>query len=179
MTVDKKGHAEGYLRGVYAIVDEVRMAYDHGEVDLHAGIRVRVTDPRGRAPAHRASTPPSVAAHLRDSARRPAVRSGQQDARQEGALARSSTPATAVHRNKATVLLADRLRTLGFDYAMRAGRLDLHGSHGHPAGEEACCSDEAQAEVAAGRSTSTRRVSSPTASDTTRSSTSGPASPTR
>src|SRR5437660_4356337 len=30
LTVDKKGHPEGYLRGVFASVDEVRMAYDHG-----------------------------------------------------------------------------------------------------------------------------------------------------
>jgi DNA-directed RNA polymerase subunit beta' len=41
-----------------------------------------------------------------------------------------------VHRNKETVLLADRLRTLGFDHAMRAGISDLHGSHGDPAEEE-------------------------------------------
>src|SRR6202167_4589941 len=45
MTVDKKGHAEGYLRGVYSSVDEARMAYDHGEVTLHSGIRVRIVDP--------------------------------------------------------------------------------------------------------------------------------------
>ena len=36
------------------------------------------------------------------------------------------------HRNKATVLLADRLRSLGFEYATKAGVSDLHGSHGHP-----------------------------------------------
>src|SRR6185437_15224588 len=33
---------EGYLRGVYASPEEVRMAYDAGEVVLHAGIRARV-----------------------------------------------------------------------------------------------------------------------------------------
>jgi DNA-directed RNA polymerase beta' subunit len=32
-----------YLRGVFSSPEEVRMAYDHGEVDLHARIRVRVT----------------------------------------------------------------------------------------------------------------------------------------
>src|SRR3979411_288066 len=48
LTVDKKGHAEGYLRGVYSNVDEVRMAYDHGEVTLHSGIRVRVADAEGK-----------------------------------------------------------------------------------------------------------------------------------
>ena len=35
---------EGYLRGVYASPDEVRMAYDNGVVDLHSGIKVRITD---------------------------------------------------------------------------------------------------------------------------------------
>src|SRR4051812_12561984 len=35
---------EGYLRGVYASPDEVRMAYDNGSVDLHAGIKVRIND---------------------------------------------------------------------------------------------------------------------------------------
>jgi DNA-directed RNA polymerase subunit beta' len=42
LQVDKKGHAEGYLRGTFSSVDEVRMAYDNGEVTLHSGIRVRV-----------------------------------------------------------------------------------------------------------------------------------------
>ncbi len=32
------------------------------------------------------------------------------------------------HRNKETVLLADRLRSLGFEYATRVGFFDLHGS---------------------------------------------------
>ena len=40
----KNGKSKGYLRGVYASPDEVRMAYDNGEVDLHAGIKVRVID---------------------------------------------------------------------------------------------------------------------------------------
>src|SRR5882672_6071836 len=45
ITVDKntKGLV-GYLRGVFSSPGEVRMAYDAGEVDLHAGVRVRVTD---------------------------------------------------------------------------------------------------------------------------------------
>src|SRR6201994_2678460 len=40
--VDEKGHSQGYFRGVYASPEEVRMAYDNGEVALHAGVRVRV-----------------------------------------------------------------------------------------------------------------------------------------
>src|SRR6202789_3458545 len=41
LTVDKKGVAEGYLRGVYSSPEEVRMAYDNDEVTTHTGIRVR------------------------------------------------------------------------------------------------------------------------------------------
>src|SRR6187399_1607651 len=42
---EKKGQIEGHLRGVFSSVDEVRMAYDNGVVDLHAGIKVRIMDP--------------------------------------------------------------------------------------------------------------------------------------
>ncbi len=94
LTVDKKGHAEGYLRGVYSSVDEVRMAYDHGEVDAalgHPGARCRLRDGK-IAPGqhHRRALP-----HRGDPARGTALRARQQDARQEGAQLRSSTPATA------------------------------------------------------------------------------------
>jgi DNA-directed RNA polymerase subunit beta' len=41
---DKKGRA---VRGVFASVDEIRMAYDHGEVHLQAAIRARMTDKDG------------------------------------------------------------------------------------------------------------------------------------
>src|SRR5262249_22775062 len=46
LQIDKKGEkAEGYLRGVYANVEELRMAYDHCEVSLHSAIKVRAKDP--------------------------------------------------------------------------------------------------------------------------------------
>ncbi len=41
---DKKGELSGYLRGVFASPDEVRMAYDNGIVQLHSGIKVRIKD---------------------------------------------------------------------------------------------------------------------------------------
>jgi len=37
---DGKGAAA--VRGVYSTVEEVRMAYDHGELDLQAAIKVRI-----------------------------------------------------------------------------------------------------------------------------------------
>src|SRR5690606_12537539 len=39
-----KQELSGYLRGVFSSPEEVRMAYDNGIVELHAGIRVRITD---------------------------------------------------------------------------------------------------------------------------------------
>src|ERR1051325_9934513 len=45
LKVDDKGEQlNGYLRGVFSSPDEVRMAYDNGIVDLHAGIKVRIND---------------------------------------------------------------------------------------------------------------------------------------
>ena len=65
--------------------EEVRMAYDNGEVDLHAGIRVRVDRRRRRAatPAHaHGRRPRSAACSISEVLpRRHAVRLRQQDAR--------------------------------------------------------------------------------------------------
>src|SRR5512146_3201203 len=45
LTYDQKsGQLNGYLRGVFASPDEVRMAYDNGTVHLHAAIKVRIED---------------------------------------------------------------------------------------------------------------------------------------
>ena len=68
--------------------DEVRMAYDNGEVDLHAAIKVRIADidDEGKTHAHRETTVGRVL-RRRDPAARVAVRLRQQGARQEGALA--------------------------------------------------------------------------------------------
>ncbi len=120
LTVDKKGHAEGYLRGVYASVDEVRMAYDHGEVDAALG------HPRARARHARASyaivnTTVGPLPHRRGPPRRPAVRSRQQDARQEGALGARSTPATASTATRRRSSSRTACARSGFDYATRAG----------------------------------------------------------
>ena len=121
LSVDKKGHAEGYLRGVFSSVDEVRMAYDHGEVTLHSGIRVRVA----RTPSGKIADPSTTTvgrcliAEILPEGLPFDLR--QQDARQEGASAPSSTPATACTATRRRFCLADRLRSLGFDYATRAG----------------------------------------------------------
>src|SRR5579872_3904764 len=128
LTVDKKGHAEGHLRGVFANVDEVRMAYDHGEVTLHSGIKVRVPAAEEGAENGEKSEkkwrtvnttvgrcliaeilPPGLGFDLVNKTL------------DKKALSSLIDACYRLHRNKATVLLADRLRSLGFDYATRAG----------------------------------------------------------
>jgi len=120
LTVDKKGHAEGYLRGVYASVDEVRMAYDHGEVTLHSGIRVRVPDPsnEGKTRILASTVGRCLVAEILPEGLPFDLVNKTLDKK---ALSSLIDACYRKHRNKATVLLADRLRTLGFDYATRAG----------------------------------------------------------
>src|SRR6187549_2047497 len=44
LKADEKSGLTGYLRGVFASPEEVRMAYDNGTVHLHAAIKVRIVD---------------------------------------------------------------------------------------------------------------------------------------
>ncbi|HMY16400.1 MAG TPA: DNA-directed RNA polymerase subunit beta' [Polyangium sp.] len=122
--------AQGYLRGVYASPEEVRMAYDAGEVLLHAGIRVRVPqidedgnpikDEHGRIKRHIVST--TVGRVLISEVLPKGVSfTYVNKTLDKKALSALIDVCYRVHRNKETVLLADRLRTLGFDHAMRAG----------------------------------------------------------
>jgi len=119
LTVDKKGGPEGYLRGVYSSPEEVRMAYDNDEVTIHTGIRVRVIDP---------------ATGLRRYVNTTVGRCLISEVIPEGlsfdlvnktldkkALSSLIDACYRKHRNKATVLLADRLRSLGYEYATKAG----------------------------------------------------------
>jgi DNA-directed RNA polymerase subunit beta' len=117
-SVDKKGHAEGYLRGVYASVDEVRMAYDHGEVTLHSGIRVRVPAPDDKGRIVSTTVGRCLISEVLPEGLPFDLVNKTLDKK---ALSSLIDACYRLHRNKATVLLADRLRTLGFDYAMRSG----------------------------------------------------------
>ena len=78
---------------------------------------------------------------------------------------------------KKTVLLADKLRTLGYTLRDHGRHLDLHRRHGDPGRQEARARSTAHEGSVARSRSSTPRASSPTASATTRSSTSGPRSP--
>ncbi len=91
------------------------MAYDNGVVDLHAGIRVRITDQDedGKPRTRIVDTTVGPRADQRDPAAGRAVRLRQQGARTRRRSAQLIDVCYRKHRNKETVLLADRLRTLG------------------------------------------------------------------
>src|SRR5262249_49434501 len=128
LKADKKG-LTGYLRGVYASPQEVRMAYDHGEVTLHAGIRVRVPvvdddghpvkDQHGH-PKRRIVETTVGRVLISEILPKGVSFDYANKVLDKKALSALIDVCYRVHRNKETVLLADRLRTLGFDHAMRA-----------------------------------------------------------
>jgi DNA-directed RNA polymerase subunit beta' len=130
LKVDGKGKLDGYLRGVYASPDEVRMAFDAGEVALHSGIRVRVplvddngkplSDELGRPVRRMVET--TVGRVLISDVLPPRI--GFEHVNKvlnKKALTNLIDVCYRQHRNKETVLLADRLRSAGFEHATRAG----------------------------------------------------------
>jgi len=157
---DSKGEVK--IRGVYSNVEEVRMAFDAGELDLHAKIHVRVPTMRvtdagdTRLAVGQDVESPELNMINRSAAREnrklavaiPAFRRvetttgrvllaegigetlGEEEAvsfnlvnkvMDKKALSSLIDATYRAHENKATVLLADRLRTLGYEYATRAG----------------------------------------------------------
>jgi DNA-directed RNA polymerase subunit beta' len=112
----------GYLRGVFASPDEVRMAYDNGVVDLHAGIRVRITDKDEDGNPRTRVVPTTVGRVLISEILPPGVPFDYSNkVMNKKALSQLIDVCYRKHRNKETVLLADRLRTLGFSYATLSG----------------------------------------------------------
>jgi DNA-directed RNA polymerase subunit beta' len=143
LTVDKKGISEGYLRGVYASVDEARMAYDHGEVTLHSGIHVRVPDGEGKTRIVHTTVGRCLISEVLPEGLPFDLVNKTMDKK---ALSALIDACYRLHRNKATVLLADRLRSLGFDYATRAG-VSICMDHMIIPQAKAVLLGEAQAEV--------------------------------
>jgi DNA-directed RNA polymerase subunit beta' len=130
MKIDDKGVPQGHFRGVYSSVSEVRMAYDNGEVMLHAGIKVRVPvldeegDPvldKNGLPQRRVVETTVGRVIIAEVLPRGVAFEYANKTLDKKALSALIDVCYRVHRNKETVLLADRLRTLGFDHAMRAG----------------------------------------------------------
>ncbi|MFO0667380.1 MAG: DNA-directed RNA polymerase subunit beta' [Polyangiaceae bacterium] len=119
LTVDKKGEATGHLRGVFSNPEEVRMAYDNNEVTLHTNIKVRVIDPQN---GQRIMVNTTVGRCLISEV----LPEGLPFQLVNKTLDKKALTALIDacyrrHQNKATVLLADRLRSLGYEYATKSG----------------------------------------------------------
>ncbi|MFI5299335.1 MAG: DNA-directed RNA polymerase subunit beta', partial [Polyangiales bacterium] len=137
----------GYLRGVYASPSEVRMAYDAGEVELHADIKVRITDvdKSGKETKRIVATTVGrvlVAEILPEGLKFDLVNKTLD----KKALSQLIDACYRQFRNKSTVLLADRLRSFGFEHACRGG-ISIAMKHMVIPNEKKLYLDEAQAQV--------------------------------
>jgi DNA-directed RNA polymerase subunit beta' len=112
----KKGQQ---ARGVFGSVAEVRMAYDHGEVHLQAAIKLRMRKPDGDGTELVSTT--VGRALLRDICPRQIPFEAINKVMGKKQLAELIDLVYREAGQKATVLLADALRTTGYTYATRAG----------------------------------------------------------
>ncbi len=109
----REGKGASSVRGVYASVEEVRMAYDHGELDLQAAIKVRIGGELVLTTVGRALLYEIIPKKLPFK-----LVNRVMGKKQLGDLIDSCY---RVFGQKETVLLADRLRHLGYGYATKAG----------------------------------------------------------
>ncbi len=122
LSYDEKTGVQGYLRGVYSSPDEVRMAYDNGLIDLHAGIKVRITDSDEDGTDRQRMVTTTVGRVLISDVLPEGIPFDYANkVLNKKALSALIDVCYRKHRNKETVLLADRLRTLGFQFATTAG----------------------------------------------------------
>ncbi|HEY6561960.1 MAG TPA: DNA-directed RNA polymerase subunit beta' [Polyangiaceae bacterium] len=123
MTYDEKsGQIQGYLRGTFSSPEEVRMAYDNGVVDLHSGVHVRIEDKDDEGESRTRIIGTTVGRVILSEVLPPGIPFDYANkVLNKKALSALIDVCYRKHRNKETVLLADRLRTLGFTYATRAG----------------------------------------------------------
>src|SRR5678815_2058043 len=118
---DKKGAEEAMkekipankMQGVFSSPEEVRLAYDHGELDLQASIRVRIDGEMVPSTAGRVLMYEIVPKQLPFKTVNRVM-----GKKQLGDLIDSCYRACG---QKETVLLADKLRSLGYTYATKAG----------------------------------------------------------
>ncbi|MCX5742083.1 MAG: DNA-directed RNA polymerase subunit beta', partial [Proteobacteria bacterium] len=112
---DKKGRP---VRGMFANSDEVRMAYDHGEVHLQAAIKLRRTLPDGTTEIVATTVGRTL---LYDVCPQEIPFDAVNRAMGKKQLAELIDLVYREAGQKATVLLADSLRTIGYTYATKAG----------------------------------------------------------
>ncbi len=114
--------AKGHLTSVFASPDEVRAAYDNGVVQLHAGVKVRVNDFDDEGNPRTRMVKTTVGRVLIGEILPPQVPFDYANkVMNKKALSQLIDVCYRKHKNKETVLLADRLRTLGFQFATQAG----------------------------------------------------------
>jgi DNA-directed RNA polymerase subunit beta' len=101
------------MHGVYSSAEEVRLAYDHGELDLQASVRVRIDGELVPSTAGRVLLYEIVPKQLPFKTVNRVM-----GKKQLGDLIDSCYRACG---QKETVLLADKLRSLGYTYATKAG----------------------------------------------------------
>jgi len=138
---------KGYVRGVFSNPAEVRMAYDAHEVDLHSDIRLRVTDvdAQGKETKRIVATTVGrvlVAEILPEGLKFDLVNKTLD----KKALSSLIDACYRQFQNKATVLLADRLRSFGFEHAMKGG-ISIAMRHMIIPKEKKIYLDDAQAQV--------------------------------
>ncbi|MCB9612299.1 MAG: DNA-directed RNA polymerase subunit beta' [Sandaracinus sp.] len=104
---------KGDFRGVYASPSEVRMAYDAGEVELHAKIKLR-----WKGGMYDTTVGRVLVAEVLP---KPLDFRNVNKVLDKKSLSKLIDECYRMARNKSTVLLADRLRTLGYEMSTRAG----------------------------------------------------------
>ena len=115
---DKQKVRELHLKSVFSSPEEVRMAYDAGEVELHARIRCRVENAEGALEVVDTTVGRVLVGEILPEEVTFDLVNKVLDKK---ALSRLIDDCYRRSRNKATVLLADRLRTLGFEMSTQAG----------------------------------------------------------
>ena len=129
---------KGDFSGMYASPDEVRSAYDARQVDLHARIKCRVRGNVENTTVGRVLLSDILPEKLPFSLVNKVM--------DKKALSKLIDECYRTSRNKDTVLLADRLRTLGFEMATQAGASICMDDMEIPASKEVILG-ESQADV--------------------------------
>jgi DNA-directed RNA polymerase subunit beta' len=122
LKVGENGQLEGLVKGIYGSLEDVRAAYDQGVLDLHAGIRCRIKDRDDTGKSRTRVVETTVGRVLLSEILPPGVPFDYVNKTlNKKALSELIDVCYRKHKNKETVLLADRLRSMGFSQSTRAG----------------------------------------------------------
>ncbi|MBX3183055.1 MAG: DNA-directed RNA polymerase subunit beta' [Polyangiaceae bacterium] len=123
LKVDRDGSkVSGLLSGVFSSPAEVRMAFDNGVAELHAPVRVRIQDKDEDGNPRSQIVETTVGRVLISEVLPPDIPFDYANkVLNKKALSQLIDVCYRKHLNKETVLLADRLRTLGYQFATKGG----------------------------------------------------------